>query len=1004
MGLPWVRRNAEDFDTRSLVGLATGHRDFRRRWSIKRLEGWVRVIDLFLFSNQLQSSYNRGPEGNMRDMLGAFHDCWIMGVLPCGLAKLEFLTIHAESNSLLRHVYFQISGLFVRYPSHWYGRSIMDEADLKLQKASPELIKDILRGISKILNHEVNQRKDVDRLVKVLDSFQEWPQLLDPHLSKLVPDLASALSSSLQQKNNEPDAGKDHADELSTQKAICEILYTVCKIRGSKVVTRFFSNEPKYIQTLLVALRVTLWIDQAQPEDCEERSTTSTWQERYIISLWLAHLVLTPFDLLSISPEKADIQLNEALTKSALPVIAAEAVALSVEQLFASSKESEAAKILLTRIALRSDMREYLLFDSLIRWILSSLTAPSSHEKLSNQMNQTYVHLGFLSLLAGLTISAEKAVIAPFLGQIYQTIYSIITQQTEAAQSILSSALTRKQAIKVLRSVVLQLESSPAPSELQIIGLQHESDEIIEVVVDHLLTSLADKDTPVRYAASKALSMITAKLEPAMAADIIEAVVESLEEQVLWDNQITGETLPSCAKENSVSGVFTRNLYAVDPLRWHGLVLTLSQMLLRRSPPPGQLGKILNALILALNFEQRSSVGKSVGVSVRDAACFGIWAIARQYSTEEIEAIDVSAIHTSKGGKVSPSMLQLLANELVVTATLDSAGNIRRGASAALQEMIGRHPDTIIEGIALVQAVDYHAVALRSRAAGHVALAASTLHNMYWSVIFAGLLGWRGVGSLDAQSRRETASAIGALSNGHLQTVLHGVRNKLRSTKKSQIEERHALLLALAAIVETLKSETLQITDDYPIWSRDGLGEIFDEVPHSQKDYASSALKSTLTAEAVCSLISAICHTSRFEKYLSRFLLASFDEQLTQRYDEVRWSLYDKSDLVRNKAVEALDELFYISSPQLQVSRATKWLADLNGKNLDSVKHGALMALGVAYRHTRERDIALTKEIPNKMLAQLSSINIYTRIWALRSLAASVLKTEGEYRVVTAKL
>ena len=88
-----------------------------------------------------------------------------------------------------------------------------------------------------------------------------------------------------------------------------------------------------------------------------------------------------------------------------------------------------------------------------------------------------------------------------------------------------------------------------------------------------------------------------------------------------------------------------------------------------------------------------------------------------------------------------------------MAASLDSAGNIRRGASAALQELIGRHPDTIEQGISTVQVVDYHAVSLRARAMVEVSLAASKLSDIYWPVILEGLLSWRGVGSPDAQSR-----------------------------------------------------------------------------------------------------------------------------------------------------------------------------------------------------------------------------------------------------------
>jgi hypothetical protein len=98
---------------------------------------------------------------------------------------------------------------------------------------------------------------------------------------------------------------------------------------------------------------------------------------------------------------------------------------------------------------------------------------------------------------------------------------------------------------------------------------------------------------------------------------------------------------------------------------------------------------------------------------------------------------------------VGSSVLQVLATELVVSASLDPAGNIRRGSSAALQELIGRHPNTIAEGIRVVQVVDYHAVALRSRAIMEVAFQSAMLSKSYMDGILDALLGWRGIGDAD---------------------------------------------------------------------------------------------------------------------------------------------------------------------------------------------------------------------------------------------------------------
>ena len=175
-----------------------------------------------------------------------------------------------------------------------------------------------------------------------------------------------------------------------------------------------------------------------------------------------------------------------------------------------------------------------------------------------------------------------------------------------------------------------------------------------------------------------------------------------------------------------------------------------------------------------------------------------------------------------KGPLQQSPALQILATELVVSASLDPAGNIRRGSSAALQELIGRHPNTIAEGIRVVQVVDYHAVALRSRAVLEVALQAAELSDEYYQGLLKALLGWRGIQDGDTGPRRVAADAIGKLvltkqkSKNDTKTgstwdivceAMDLVAERLKSLAAREIEERHGLILSLAAIIENFNYE-----------------------------------------------------------------------------------------------------------------------------------------------------------------------------------------------------
>ncbi|SLM39571.1 Tubulin-specific chaperone D, C-terminal [Lasallia pustulata] len=654
-----------------------------------------------------------------------------------------------------------------------------EDKDIKLQKASGDLLSELQHtlpgflwksitpqaGAAKSRSHIARSLvgyRTTDNLINLLEPFQEWPQLLDPCLASILTPLISAYLSYLlnhKAKYYGPLPGS-LATAIPLPRAISKLLYTLCKIRGEKVISRFFNNEPKFLEPMLDAFRA--WNENTNPpgDMSSHRYGPMVWEERYIMLLWLSHLMLAPFDLASISsPElsQGDDNLHKDMKLPVeLPAIARRIIPICTTYITVASKEREAARALLVRIAVRPDMRRVGLLDSSVHWALASLESESK-EATSKTI---YAHVGVLSFLAGILVSAEKSAIAPFLMHIFQSVQKLNAEQTPLSKVIISSALARKVIIKILRAVTVTI-LEPATDTPSI--PEHSIGSVLEDVIDYLLTALADKDTPVRYAASKALSVITLKLDASMAADVVEAVVGSLREDVLWEDTATGLTIDNYHAAERKEASLTRNLTAVSALRWQGLILALSHLLYRRSPPPELLPEILSALVLALDFEQRSAVGSSVGTNVRDAACFGIWALARRYTTKELLHVDTSMIVAANHSSQPGTVLQILSNELVAAATLDSSGNIRRGASAALQELIGRHPDTVIEGISLVQVVDYHAVALRSRAMKEVAVGASKLGESYWNILLDGFLGWKGIGSPDAESRRQAATAIGFL-------------------------------------------------------------------------------------------------------------------------------------------------------------------------------------------------------------------------------------------------
>ncbi|PTB70736.1 tubulin cofactor D [Trichoderma citrinoviride] len=677
---------------------------------------------------------------------------------------------------------------------HKHSKVLLDELDQSLATC---LRKPDGRGGTRI-RRWVRIRETLKATCVVLDQFQELPQLLDPHLPKWIPLLAESYLEYLQTRHRNKRVPENTNLLAPLDYAISRILYSFCKVRGEKVIVRFLNVETKYLELILSAVEeAEVQASKEQKKDLfTERAAGEgwSWEQRYIALLWLSHLLFAPFDLSTISSADLDEGGIPSIAgfswPANVPGLTMRVIPLAIKYIASAGKERDAAKALLVRLAMRRDMQQIGILESLVQWSLKSLR-PAKETELENP----YFYIGVLSFLAGiLRSSSETSDMDKYLSMIFESVLELSTGDDGISKIIMSQASARKMMLKVIRSLVVSLLRSSRRDMKTTI--------LVENAIGYFLESLADNDTPVRLSASKSLSIITLKLDPDMASQVVEAVLESLNRNVLWN------------KVSTKSGdKRVRDLSAVNPLEWHGLMMTLSHLLYRRSPPANQLSDILHSLLLGLAFEQRGTSGASVGSNVRDAACFGIWALARRYTTDELLAVSTKSVYAAKSHPPSSSILQVLGTELVTTASLDPEGNIRRGASAALQELIGRHPDTVDHGIGVVQCVDYHAVARRSRAVQEVSLGAAKLSGQYGEAVIDGILGWRGIGDMDTASRRAAGAAFGSLivqlsdttsetPFSRFEDAIDEVMDRLSGLQKRQVEERHGLLACFAGVVD----------------------------------------------------------------------------------------------------------------------------------------------------------------------------------------------------------
>jgi tubulin-specific chaperone D len=828
-----------------------------------------------------------------------------------------------------------------------------------------------------------------------LNQFQEWPQLLDPHLSALTQPLVDSFLDNVINHKDEylqpPEWIKLDASPLP--RAVCRLLYILCKVRGLKVIIRFLNNEPKYIEPIL-----TCFVHWRLAKDASG-TPTMVWEERYIMLIWLSHLMLTPFDLASVS----SMLLVEGDSfagnlRNRLPNIAISLLSLAWNALGEPGKEREAAGMLIVRLSLRPDMQRQGLLEGIIDHTMSELEQATKNSSVS-----VYKDLGLLSILAGLVISGSNNDVSQIIVRVFQFCFNTATSDSGQSLIIRNSAPARKLLIKTMRTSLLhalslsEMHSEPFTNEMV--------DPMIEDTISYLLESLADKDTPVRLAASKALSNVTLKLEATMAGEVVQAVIDSFSENLLYEQPGSTELVALRDLDPQRAITFRPHFGAVDPLKWHGLMLSLGHLLFRRSPPPQQLPFIIRSLLLGLTFEQRSIVGTSLGVGVRDAACFGVWAMSRKYTTAELNAVDVGELQQvptdgiSTG--VSNNVVQLLATRLVVSACLDPSGNIRRGASAALQEMIGRHPDTVEEGIALVQIVDYNAVGRHSRAMTEVATKAAALAENYYLAILSALFDWRGSRAADANSRRAAADAVGRLSQSKSHDILSiiyatavGQLKKLKNANTgTNAEARHGLLLTLAAAIDNCERIDKMQSILLSLWGdlRDLVGDLAGRVTRELE----------LVFEATPVLLSSLARISHI--YLSNKRVLSDITSTKGLFNIVevleRCQAGSERDEIVEAAARAASNLFSICSRDEKTVILKRWLDEKHSKHQEYKCKGRIISLAAIFEQAPESTDHLSEEgqgFQSQILARLQDFILGT--WPIETKISAVISLSSILR------
>ncbi|CAO1633061.1 unnamed protein product [Sympodiomycopsis kandeliae] len=635
------------------------------------------------------------------------------------------------------------------------------------------------------------QLKLLGRLESILDEYQEQSYLLDPVLDQMVGPPIKILQSITRAAAREDAAvtasGSEREAHLAQVNSAAHLLYLYTKVRGYKTVVRYFPHEVADVVPTITTLLP--YVEDAT--HLNESQVALDWKARYILLLWLSLVCMIPFELHKF--------------KSPVPTSSTSDVVVRICQHFLSSagKERDAAAVTLGKLFQRSDTsRSHL--PAFIDWSQSQLSAGSRPTAL--------LATGILQTLCGVLKTATPDVVAPHLAsmQIILSMGDHGQADSPTLQHLRQNSLVNKYRSKLAARMGLKMlrprangrgvirkrlgggTSRPTATGNSIMGA--DDDDVPEDIDDYiaqLLNGLQDKDTVVRYTASKGLARISERLPSFFIDQVAEAVTRLLSINVI--------TLPGKDEDYGAASEHT----------WQGACFCLAEMARRGLLNKDDMAEQLDWCRKALFFDVRRG-SHSIGSAVRDAACYFFWALARAYDAETLRSQGL-----------------LLAQSLATLALLDREVSIRRAASAAYQECVGRL-GIFPHGIEIIGKTDFFSIGNRRNAFLHCMPDVAIRHE--YRQFFLDHMMKATITHWDPSMRQMGSQAIAEVAALDKEVLVPLLISKLAPTCKSRdLFTLHGALLSLSHLASLCDEGDSDTTSN----NRVRILSILDSVPRT---------------------------------------------------------------------------------------------------------------------------------------------------------------------------
>ncbi|PHU04306.1 Tubulin-folding cofactor D [Capsicum chinense] len=634
-----------------------------------------------------------------------------------------------------------------------------------------KLVKSLLDNI--ISNGRVSDVSSVHKIRSIMDKYQQQGQLLEPYLESMVSPLMSIVRSKA------VELASASEEILEVIKPLCIIIYSLVTVCGYKAVVKFF---PHQVSDLELAVSLLEKCHNAQAGTSLRQESTGEMEAKCVILLWLYILVLIPFDIASMDTSAGD---NNYAGGDDPPPLVLKILEFSKDYLSNAGPMRTISGLLLSRLLTRPDMSKA--FTSFVDW---------THEVMSCLSNDVVNHfqlLGAVEALGAVFKNGSPKVLLSVFPGVWNDISALVKSNTAAR-----SPLLRKYLVKLTQRIGM-ICLPPRQQSWRYVGrtstlgghitvnrietnqnnnyrnndLSKEPDcdeedemdvpDIVEEIIELLLSGLRDTDTVVRWSAAKGIGRVTSRLTYLLSDEILSSVLELFS--------------PS---EGDGS--------------WHGGCLALAELTRRGLLLPISFHKVIPVVIKALHYDIRRGP-HSIGSHVRDAAAYVCWAFGRAYYHADMKNI-----------------LQQLAPHLLTVACYDREVNCRRAAAAAFQENVGRQGN-YPHGIDIVNAADYFALSSRTNSYLHVAVFIAQydgyLYTFVDELLNSKICHW------DKSLRELAANALSSLAKydlGHFASTV--VQKLLPCTLSSDLCMRHGATLAVGEVILSLHEREYVLLPD----------------------------------------------------------------------------------------------------------------------------------------------------------------------------------------------